>query len=105
MGSARTATTPSKAKRSAPRRMASGAVELWTVDVKTLFLVAILSTSYIAHYNAPKFYRNMKDVTAERFKRVVYRAFSIITSIFMMIVSFGYLTFGTASSGFVLNNY
>jgi sodium-coupled neutral amino acid transporter 11 len=80
-------------------------MDIWSIDVKTLVLVAILSTSYIAHYNAPKFYQNLKDRTVVRFNRVVYLAFAIITSIFILIVSTGYLTFGTASAGFVLNNY
>merc|ERR1712078_823444 len=50
-------------------------------------------------------YQNLKDRTVVRFNRFVYLAFAIITSIFILIVSTGYLTFGTASAGFVLNNY
>lgn len=63
------------------------------------------SQSYIAHYNAPQFYNELKDANMPRFNRVVGGAFlsSIVFFIFMMCV--GFLTFGGATAGFVLNNY
>lgn len=68
-------------------------------------LVSMLSTSYIAHFNAPKFYNELKDTSLPRFNTVVNSAFliSIVTFVFMMSV--GFLTFGGNSAGFVLNNY
>lgn len=68
-------------------------------------LVSMLSTSYIAHFNAPKFYAELKDTSMPRFNTVVAGAFSISVVMFLFIMSVGYLTFGGATSGFVLNNY
>lgn len=61
--------------------------------------------SYIAHYNAPQFYAELKNATIPRFNSVVGGAFfsSIIFFIFIMCV--GFLTFGGSTAGFVLNNY
>jgi sodium-coupled neutral amino acid transporter 11 len=72
---------------------------------KLFVLVSMLSTSFIAHYNAPAFYNELKDTSMPRFNKVVSYAFvaSIITFVFMM--SLGFLTFGGATAGFVLNNY
>ena len=72
---------------------------------KLFVLVSMLSTSFIAHYNAPAFYNELKDTSMPRFNKVVTYAFiaSIVTFIFMM--SLGFLTFGGATAGFVLNNY
>lgn len=72
----------------------------------TIFvLVSMLSTSFIAHFNAPKFYNELENNTMKRFNTVIGSAF--ITSIltFIFITSAGFLTFGGATTGFVLNNY
>lgn len=68
-------------------------------------LVSMLSTSYIAHYNAPKFYAELKDASVPKFNAMVYTAFAISIAFFIFMMSIGFLTFGGASSGFVLNNY
>lgn len=77
----------------------------YALNHMTLILVSMLSTSYIAHFNAPKFYSELKNTSMPRFNKVVNSAFgvSILTFIFMM--SMGFLTFGGACNGFVLNNY
>lgn len=77
----------------------------YALNHMTLILVSMLSTSYIAHFNAPKFYSELKNTSMTRFNKVVNSAFgvSIVTFIFMM--SMGFLTFGGACNGFVLNNY
>jgi len=70
-----------------------------------LILVCMLSTAYMAHFNAPKFYLELKDNTLPRFNSVVSYGFGI--SIFLMgfITMVGFLTFGKACDGLVLNNY
>eukprot|EP00904_Undaria_pinnatifida_P009553 jgi/Undpi1/5728/HiC_scaffold_2.g01002.m1 len=70
-----------------------------------LVLVSMLSTAYEAHFNAPLFYRELKDNTVPRYTRMVSTSFlaSVITMI--AVTAFGFLTFGGASSGFILNNY
>lgn len=75
------------------------------ISSKLFVLVSMLSTSFIAHYNAPAFYNELKDTSMPRFNKVVTYAFfaSIVTFILMM--SLGFLTFGGSTAGFVLNNY
>merc|ERR1712183_1209343 len=59
----------------------------------------------MAHFNAPKFYLELKRNTLPRFNSVVALGFGI--SIFLMgfITMIGFLTFGKACDGLVLNNY
>lgn len=68
-----------------------------------LFHLTILKNQ--AHFNAPKFYLELRDNTIPRFHQVVSYSFGI--SIFLMgfTTAVGYLTFGKACDGLVLNNY
>jgi amino acid permease len=59
----------------------------------------------MAHFNAPKFYTELKNNTVERFNKVVYISFAIAILLFASITSVGYLTFGAATDGLILNNY
>jgi amino acid permease len=68
-------------------------------------LICMLSTAFMAHFNAPKFYTELKNNTVERFNRVVFVSFAIAILIFASITSVGYLTFGAATDGLILNNY
>ena len=65
----------------------------------------MLSTSFIAHYNAPGIYEELKDNTMARFNQVVLGAFGAATSITVLVMAVGFATFGGASSGLILNNY
>ena len=47
----------------------------------------------------------MKDNTKARFKQLTTIGFSITAILSVMFASFGFLTFGGASSGLILNNY
>jgi amino acid permease len=68
-------------------------------------LIGMLSTAYMAHFNAPKFYTELKDNTIPRYLRVVASGFAISIALFCAIASAGFLTFGSACSGLILNNY
>lgn len=68
-------------------------------------LISMLSTAYMAHFNAPKFYNELKDKTLPKYYKVVSTSFAISISIFALIASIGFLTFGANSSGLILNNY
>ena len=50
-------------------------LHLWEVSVTTFVLLALLSTAFIAHYNAPKFYVQMRDRFPRRYTRAVIFAF------------------------------
>mmetsp|Transcript_3989 Transcript_3989/g.4071 ORF Transcript_3989/g.4071 Transcript_3989/m.4071 type:complete len:494 (-) Transcript_3989:129-1610(-) len=68
-------------------------------------LISMLSTSYIAHYNAPRFLIELKNPTMKRFNIVVAFAFLIACATYSFITASGFLTFGGNSLGFLLNNY
>jgi len=68
-------------------------------------LLSMLSTAFVAHYNAPRFYNTLKDNTVKRFSKLSFAAFGAAAAIFASIMSFGYLTFGASTQGYVLNNY
>lgn len=72
-------------------------------------LLSILSTAFLAHYNAPLFYEQLapgadgkKD---KRFLLVSVLGFSGAALFFGMVMGGGFLTFGKASMGLILNNY
>lgn len=79
----------------------------WKTVVKpsSLILLCMLSTAYMAHFNAPKFYQELRNNTLPRFHTVVASAFGISIVLMSFITAIGFLTFGQAVSGLVLNNY
>lgn len=72
---------------------------------RPILSISMLSTAFMAHFNSPKFYTELKNNTLERFQKVVSVSFGISIAIFSLITSFGFLTFGGASDGLILNNY
>jgi amino acid permease len=58
-----------------------------------------------AHFNAPKFYLELKDNTIKRFNAVVSWSFGISILLMGYITMTGFLTFGKSSAGLILNNY
>lgn len=70
-----------------------------------LILVSMLSTAFVAHFNAPKFYAELKDKSVKRFNAVVGTSFASAIGFIAVMTLFPFLTFGGASKGFILNNY
>ena len=81
-----------------------GAISFFT-SLKSLTLISILSTGYVAHYNAPKYYYELKDHTTGRFNIVVTTGFLLAAITYTIVSSLGFLTFGQNSLGFILDNY
>jgi amino acid permease len=83
----------------------AGGVKWFGIGPKSTMLLTTLSTAYLAHYNAPRFYDELEDRSPKRFALVSALAFgsAILASAGFMAV--GYLTFGTACSGMILSNY
>ena len=73
------------------------------LSARTAILLGMLSTSYMAHFNAPKFYTELKNNTVPRFLKVVSTSFGISIGLFCIIASLGFLTFGGNSAGLILN--
>lgn len=68
-------------------------------------LICMLSTAYMAHFNAPKFYLELENNTIARWNTVVATSFSISILFFIGIAAMGFATFGGSSNGLILNNY
>ena len=75
------------------------------VNPLTMVLVSMLSTAYIAHYNAPTFYSELRDNTMPRFNAVSLAGFGIAIFMTLWVTLTGFLTFGGNASGYILNNY
>ena len=55
--------------------------------IKGLVLVSTLTSSYLCHYNSPKFLTELKDATTERFASLTYSAFTLaflLNAVFMV---------------------
>jgi len=74
-------------------------------DPNLFVLMSMLSTAAMAHYNAPKFLRELRNNTLDRFGFVVISSFTISLVLFAVVASLGFLTFGESCSGLILNNY
>ncbi|GKY91352.1 hypothetical protein MPSEU_000107400 [Mayamaea pseudoterrestris] len=72
---------------------------------QSLILMCMLSNAYIAHFNAPKFLAELRNPTMPRFNQVIGWSFGTSVLIYGLITAFGFLTFGAASNGLILNNY
>lgn len=59
----------------------------------------------MAHYNAPRFYIELERRTVKRFRRVISYSFGSSVGLYIVMASFGFLTFGVNCDGYVLNNY
>jgi len=75
------------------------------MSANSLILVCMLSTAYIAHFNAPRFFRELKDNTMSRFGKVTSISFGISTAIYAAVSAMAFLTFGANCDGLILNNY
>jgi amino acid permease len=81
----------------------AGAAAAWSP--KALILTCMLSNAYIAHFNAPKFLKELKNNTMQRFHQVIAWSFGASVLLYAGISGLGFLTFGAASNGLILNSY
>ena len=72
---------------------------------KSAILLCMLSTAYLAHYNAPKYHAELRNPTNRRFNVMTGASFALSVMIFTAVTGLGFATFGGASQGFILNNY
>jgi len=87
----------------APVFGAAGAKAVFSA--KSLILTCMLSNAYIAHFNAGKYLAELKDNTLGRFNQVIAWSFGAAITLYSIITAVGFLTFGAASNGLILNNY
>eukprot|EP00529_Nitzschia_sp_RCC80_P022517 CAMPEP_0113504410 /NCGR_PEP_ID=MMETSP0014_2-20120614/34701_1 /TAXON_ID=2857 /ORGANISM="Nitzschia sp." /LENGTH=489 /DNA_ID=CAMNT_0000399519 /DNA_START=64 /DNA_END=1530 /DNA_ORIENTATION=+ /assembly_acc=CAM_ASM_000159 len=78
---------------------------LWNMDFTSLVLASNLGLAYIAHYNAPAFYRSLKNTNSKRFGVMVGISFTILVLLYIATMVAGYSTFGDVCQGNILLNY
>lgn len=78
---------------------------LWNMDLRSLVLVSNLGLAFVAHYNAPSYYHEMKKSNLESFPKMVRLSYSILAIIYATTMCAGYYTFGDNATGNILLNY
>lgn len=86
-------------------RPAFGAVGTKPLFPSSLVLISMVATAYMAHFSAPQFYYGLKDRSMAKFNKMTALSFAIIAAVTVAMTTAGFLTFGGATSGLVLNNY
>lgn len=68
-------------------------------------LASMSGTAYLTQFATQDFYDGLKDSNLKRFGIVTCLGYIFTTIINISVMSFGFLTFGGASQGIILNNY
>ncbi|EEC45842.1 predicted protein [Phaeodactylum tricornutum CCAP 1055/1] len=76
---------------------------VWSTAV--LPYVCMLFEAFVMHYNAARFYNELKHATPARFGTAVSSSFALSSTVYVAIATVGFLTFGGNSDSFILNNY
>lgn len=78
---------------------------LWTINFSSLVLASNLGLAYVAHYNSPTMYRELKHTSAKRYAQMVSIAYTILIFLYVITMAAGYSTFGDNTMGNILLNY
>lgn len=79
---------------------------LWNLSATgTLFLVNLLCVSFLAHYNAIIYYKEIKDGTPKKYSTAVNVGFGASSAIFAIMMFAGYKLFGDTAQPLILNNF
>jgi amino acid permease len=73
--------------------------------LQLVVLLSMLSFAFSAHFLAPQLYNALENPTKARFAAMVYISFAISIVITSLITTFGFLTFGSMSSGNIMKSY
>jgi len=75
------------------------------INFASLVLASNLGLAFVAHYNGPCFYRELKENSPKRFRKMVHTSFALLTSLYVTIMLSGFFTFGDSTKGNLLLNY
>jgi sodium-coupled neutral amino acid transporter 11 len=79
------------------------------VSPSATVLMGMAATAYLGHFSAPSFFASLRSKDAKKdardFRAVTGLGFGIATLLNCLVMAFGFLTFGGASSGVILNNF
>eukprot|EP00536_Pseudo-nitzschia_multiseries_P001702 jgi/Psemu1/317678/estExt_fgenesh1_pm.C_220008 len=78
---------------------------LWKTGFAAMVLASNFGLAYIGHYNAPNYYRSLKDANSKRFRVMVNTAYLTLFLLYTTAMMAGYATFGDACQGNILLNY
>lgn len=68
-------------------------------------LISMLSSAFMAHYNASKFFWELRDNTLPRFYTMAASSFVISSTFMAIIAAAGFATFGSNCQSMILLNY
>ena len=91
--------TPSRPKWHTPK------FSLWNINKDTLQLVNMLGVAFLAHYNAINYYKELDNSTIEKYTGAIQKGFLVAMTVFIGMMFFGYLIFGTTVQPLILNNF
>mmetsp|Transcript_4394 Transcript_4394/g.12330 ORF Transcript_4394/g.12330 Transcript_4394/m.12330 type:complete len:466 (+) Transcript_4394:120-1517(+) len=78
----------------------------WATPSPAVFLVMpIVAVACSTHYNAPRFYEELKDRSLEKMGQLSVAAMGLATLVYIVVSVAGYLQFGGATKGDILNCY
>ena len=79
---------------------------LWNIDLNSLVLTSNLGLAFIAHYNAPSYWKSLgKSASSKKFGIISKRAYLILAAMYATTMVAGYATFGDVCMGNILLNY
>mmetsp|Transcript_40773 Transcript_40773/g.65468 ORF Transcript_40773/g.65468 Transcript_40773/m.65468 type:complete len:470 (+) Transcript_40773:132-1541(+) len=87
------------------KRAAPGEINIATPSWGTFSAAPIMNVAFIAHYNIPRFYQEMKDRSVKKFSVSVSIAIGMCASCYFLVALFGYLIFGNLTESDILNNF
>eukprot|EP00968_Pinguiococcus_pyrenoidosus_P005122 scaffold331_cov243-Pinguiococcus_pyrenoidosus.AAC.3 len=77
----------------------------WKFDSKALVLASNLGVSFMAHYNAPRFYSELQEPTMKRCDMVSWPSYIGLSLMYAITMVCGYRTFGRNCRTMLLTNY
>jgi len=78
---------------------------LWEIGLPSLTLVNALALGFLTHYNACKYYRELKDHTPAKLATYTRIGMGLIVLLFAVVMVAGFQTFGTNANSVILKNY
>ncbi|KAJ9471492.1 Vacuolar amino acid transporter 2 [Diplonema papillatum] len=89
----------------AGRELGPPKVVLAELSSRAWAAVPVINVAFTAHYNAPRFYQELRDRSLGRFNLVVGFAMAFALCLYVAVGASGYATFGEETQGSILVNY
>jgi hypothetical protein len=72
---------------------------------KWFVLASLLSYCFVSHYNAPRYYSELREQTSRRFLSMASISYSLASIVYIITMGLGLKLFGSQAQSFVLNNF